>query len=247
MSTNFRKILYNWLNTSHYWLLPGTCVLCRRDSGRPLDLCPACESALPGIARPCHRCGLPLPPGYTVPVCGACLVSPPPFTRLLAPYHYIPPLTALITGFKYRGKLANGRILSRCLGDYLTHRYRSGEWPALIVPTPLHVARQRQRGFNQALEIAGYLSRALEIPVARRVLKRRRPTDSQTGLGARERRRNLHRAFSVDPVTDAVQGRTVALIDDVVTTAATATAMSRALIRAGAAEVHVWALARTCL
>ena len=246
MSTNNQKTIYQWLKNVQFALLPGTCILCRQPSHRHRDLCLVCQAALPRIREPCRHCGLPLPQSHPEPpVCGTCLLQPPPFVRLVAPFCYSPPLPALIAAFKYDGRLVNGRVLAESLAACLHNRYGQAAMPAILAPVPLHRSRLRRRGFNQALELARRVSRLTAIPVAPRLLERHRDTPAQTGLGARERQRNLARAFTFKGDRRFVPGMTVALVDDVVTTTATVTALSRLLLRNGASEVHVWAVART--
>lgn len=248
MSTGITETVNIWLKNTQYFLLPGTCVLCRRPTGRDHDLCRSCESALPRITRPCPRCALPLPPGVRPGMsCGTCLVSPPPFTRLVAPINYSPAVAALITGFKYHGHLGKGRVLTDLLGSHIRQVYGENDLPDLLLPVPLHPRRIRQRGFNQALEISRLLARALSLPLQPEMARRTRPTEQQAGLSARARRSNLRGAFKIDGDLFAAPGPLIALVDDVVTTGTTVTALATALRKAGAREVHVWALARTLL
>src|SRR5439155_20729340 len=114
---------------------------------------------------------------------------------------------------------------------------------AVLVPVPLHPARLRARGFNQALLLARALGRRLDLPVAPRVLVRRRATRAQPGLDAVERRRNLREAFRVR-APGTVAGRRVELVDDVLSTGAPADACARALLAAGAVRVDVYTVGR---
>lgn len=213
----------------------GRCVLCggaARD-----DLCAACLDELPRLEIACARCGLPLPrPG----LCGGCLRRPPPFSHCISPFLYQAPVSQLITRFKYGGKFSYGRALTR----QLLERLRQCAPPPvdLLLPVPLHWRRRWARGFNQAELIAAELGRALALPVSTRHLQRRRAAPPQQALNAAERERNLKAAFGV---RKPLHGVRVALVDDVVTTAATASELSRALLASGAASVQVWCLART--
>ncbi len=112
-----------------------------------------------------------------------------------------------------------------------------------MIPMPLHKKRLRQRGFNQAMEIARYLSPALNIPVDCKRVIRQRHTERQQGLDLRQRQRNLSHAFSAQPSTVAFPER-VAIVDDVVTTAASVRSLSELLLQEGVQEIHVWSLAR---
>ncbi|HEY0180687.1 MAG TPA: ComF family protein [Dokdonella sp.] len=217
-------------------LLPPRCVLCGARGAAARDLCAGCARDLAVNAPCCPRCALPLE--APAPLCGECLVREPPFAAAWAPFRYAPPLDALETRFKFHRDLAAGRVL----GELLVERARVERppRPAALVPVPLHRARLRERGYNQALELARPLARAFAIPLATDALLRARDTPAQTGLDAAARRRNLRGAFVVAaPLPDHV-----ALVDDVMTTGATVREAARALRRAGVARVDVWALAR---
>jgi ComF family protein len=225
---------------NNFWgrLFPSRCVLCGRP-GLNIDLCGPCAEQLPRIGTRCEHCGLPLPPGAT-PLCGRCLYDPPPFATCISPLLYQAPISQLLTGFKYGGKFSYGRVLAAQLIDCL----RAGPTSAVdcLLPVPLHWRRRWQRGFNQSEIIADELGRALRLPVHPRWLRRRRATPPQQGLTARERARNLRDCFVA---ARPLHGLRIALIDDVVTTGATAAELTRVLRSAGAAAVQVWCLART--
>ena len=144
----------------------------------------------------------------------------------------------LIGDLKFRSKLNRARLLGECLADSLiTAGVRQ---PDALVPVPLHPERLRQRGYNQALEIARVLSAAFPLPLETSRCQRIRNTRPQVGLGGEERRRNVRHAF-------AVRGRPprhLALLDDVITTGSTAAELAQALLQAGAERVDLWAVAR---
>ncbi len=145
----------------------------------------------------------------------------------------------LVHGFKYSAQLGIGELFGQLLATRLSAT--TDPLPELLLPTPLHPGRLRLRGFNQALEIGRILERRLDITLVPSGLQRRRATISQTGLSLRERRRNIRGAFSVHTT---VEGRRVALLDDVLTTGSTAAELTRMLLRAGAVDVSVWTIAR---
>ncbi|HJN53273.1 MAG: ComF family protein [Pseudomonadales bacterium] len=228
-----------WLQQLLYTLFPGTCVLCDAASHRNLDLCEGCEGDLPRLTDVCLRCSIPLLPAQTL--CGRCFGDPPPFERSVALYRYVPPIDQLIIDFKYNRKLLIGKVLGYLLARKLDDLYVDSA-PDLLIPVPLHPKRLRDRGFNQALEIADVISDCCRIPIDNRCCRRVKHTDAQRNLSAKQRQRNISNAFRVDR---EIAARKVAIVDDVVTTGATVTELSKTLLRNGVEEVHVWAVART--
>lgn len=204
-----------------------------------MDLCADCRNALPRIENPCPGCGIPL---RSATRCLRCLNSPPPFEHVRIPYLYAEPVTGLIHALKFRRRLAAASVLGRLLAEYLEGPDLC--LPQCIVPVPLHPKRQRERGFNQSMEIARPLSDRLDVPVAPRLARRTRPTVPQSSLrGADSRRRNMRGAFSVQTKAAAGIGH-VAIVDDVVTTGATVGALALALKSAGVTRIQLWCLAR---
>ena len=145
----------------------------------------------------------------------------------------------LVAGLKFHERLAGGRLLGELLARHLLARVNP--LPELILPIPLHPRRLRQRGFNQAMELALPVGRRLGIPLDRKSCRRKRPTQPQTELDLVQRRRNLRKAFAL---SGALPARHIALVDDVVTTGSTSDELARLLKRAGAERVEVWAAAR---
>jgi ComF family protein len=193
---------------------------------------------LPWLAPGCARCALPLPGGPAA-ACGACLARPPRFSACAAAFSYAFPVRELILRFKQGGDLVAGRVL----GVLLAQRLASLLTPppgAVLLPMPLHRARLRQRGFNQAGLLAREIALATGIPLRQALARRERPGRDQKQLGAAERRANLRGAFGARPCT----GRCVIVVDDVLTTGASADSLADALLAAGAAEVRVWCVAR---
>jgi ComF family protein len=181
------------------------------------------------------RCAVPLARRGT---CGACNKRAPDFDAVTACFQYRFPLDRLVQRFKYAGDLA----LGHWLGERLAERVRGCERPDLIIAPPSTTIRLRERGFNPALEMAKVVARSLEIPCVLEGLVRIRDTTPQEGLGREARARNLEGAMHcILPLA----GMSVALVDDVMTTGATANAAARVLKRAGAARVSVWVAART--
>lgn len=221
------------------FLYPSHCVLCGGQGARSLDLCAECFRELPWNRHPCPRCAAPLPPDVDTPLCGNCIKAPPSWDEARSPLAYAYPLDKLVQRFKFDGDLAVGRLLGELLADYLAAG--SSEKPDLIVPVPLHAARLKERGFNQATELAEPVSKRLKIPVRLDVYERVRATEVQSKLDAAERKKNLKDAFAV---RRSVDGKHVAVLDDVVTTGTTAEILTRTLKDAGANRVEVWSVAR---
>ena len=210
------------------------CALCAAPS-KGAVVCAACDAALPRAASRCARCALALAHGG---ICGQCLRRAPSFDAALAAFEYRFPVDRVIRRFKYAGDLALGRWLALALAQ----RVAAEAPPDLVVAPPLAPPRLRERGFNQALEIAKVVARRVNVPCALDGLKRSRETAPQPGLGRRERLANLRRAFRCEL---ELHGEHVAVVDDVMTSGATAEALARALKSAGAARVSIWAVART--
>jgi ComF family protein len=217
-------------------VLPSHCLLCGARGQGALSLCSDCAADMPRNATCCARCALPL--DLPAPLCGRCLRREPPWDAAWVPFRYEWPLAQLESRFKFGGDLAAGRTLAMLWREAPL----AAELPEAIVPVPLHRARLRRRGYNQALELAKPLAKALGIPLLREVLQRMRATDAQTELTAIQRRRNVRGAFAVD-LGGAVPGH-VAVLDDVFTTGATLGECARVLKRAGVRRVDVWAQAR---
>jgi ComF family protein len=233
-------------------LFPMECLVCTRPlrgaATHDGPLCAGCRDATPIPPAPlCERCGVPLAPAApttTALHCAACVHAPPAFTRARGAGLYEPgpapsPLVAAVHALKYRGV----RPVARSLAVLIAGRLALPPG-ALLVPVPLHPARLRERRFNQAVLIARELGRLTRLSIAPRALARRLPTSPQTQLARHARRRNLTDAFvALQP--QAIAGRRVVLIDDVVTTGATADACARVLLAAGASDVLVCAAGRT--
>ena len=226
-----------------YLLLPGTCIICRLPSNRQLDLCKRCEQALPWLTKSCYRCALPLTTTTKHAICGHCLQQQPTFDRCVALFYYQPPIDQLLNQLKFHHCLRNAHILGTLLAEKIKHLYNHNELPQIIIPVPLHRKRLRQRGYNQALELARPIARHLYLPLEKWHCQRTRFTPAQTSLNAKQRYKNMRDAFNIKKL----QAKHVAIIDDVMTTGATVNALSRCLRQAGAERIDVWLCARTIL
>ncbi|MBS7457143.1 ComF family protein [Coralloluteibacterium stylophorae] len=232
-----------WTQRLGRLLLPPRCLACGEPAPGP-DLCAACAAELPRNHGACRGCALPLPTDEPAASCGRCLRRPPPFAATLAPFLYAAPLDRLLPRLKFHGDLAAGRVLADLLAAAAGAALETGlPRPEALVPVPLHRARLRQRGYDQALEIAVPVARALRIPLRTDLLLRRQATAAQSELAAAARARNVRQAFAV-PASIGAPPTHVALIDDVMTTGATLAACARALRRAGVVRVDAWVVAR---
>ena len=233
-------MVYERLIALQNWFFPQQCLLCHERVATTAALCRPCAATLPLLAHGCERCGASLPATAGPAHCGRCLTRAPSYDRTRALYRYLPPVDRLVQGFKYQRRLDWGRVLGAALAHHIE---ATGERADAIVPVPLHRRRLRERGYNQSLELARPVGRALDIPVLPRAVRRVRPTPAQAGLSRDERRRNVRNAFEVVQQIE-IANKHVAIMDDVMTSGHTVDALARALKRAGAAEISVWVLAR---
>ncbi|HXS03964.1 MAG TPA: ComF family protein [Rhodanobacter sp.] len=233
---NNKEVLRRTWFGLHRFVLPLRCLLCGAAGANGIDLCADCAAELPRNRSCCARCALPL--AVPAELCGECLRHEPPWDAAWAPFRYGWPLDRLESLYKFSGDLAAGRVLSAMW----QRESRPVELPEVLLCVPLHRSRLRQRGYNQALELARPLAHALHVPLRRDVLQRQRRTDAQTELDAVSRRRNVRGAFALRE--DAVLPAHVAILDDVMTTGATLAECARVVRRAGVKRVDVWALAR---
>jgi ComF family protein len=223
-------------------VFPSRCPACAMpvDSPRRGPLCEACWSALPRHGGASCGCGVPLVPGLAA--CGRCRRGLSSFTGGASLGPYEGSLRVAVQELKYRARRrVAGRLAEAMLGDPQVRGVLAGA--SLLVPVPLHPRRQRQRGFNQSELLARELGRRAAIAVAATALVRRQDTPPQTGLSAAARRANVKGAFAVRHRSQ-VSGKSVVLVDDVLTTGATAAACARTLATAGAREVRLLTAAR---
>ncbi len=218
----------------------GTCLLCRgsADGARGEGLlCAACERDLPRLGQGglCPRCALPCAGGA---LCGACLAAPPSFDATVAALAYRFPADVLIQALKFHGTLAVAALLGRMLAQCVAGTPRVDA----VLPVPLSAARLRARGYNQSMEIARGVARSAGLRLEPWLCERVRDTPAQVDLPHAERARNVRGAFSCPR---PLEGMTVAVVDDVMTTGATLDEIAGALKRTGASRVVNWVAART--
>ena len=199
-------------------LFPPKCCLCGFPGASPdLDLCCFCHADLPWHDEPASA---------------------------VVALRFAPPADDLIRQLKYHGLYANARVLGVLLAQAVDER--AVPLPRLLVPVPLHSARLRERGFNQAVALARYAGRMLGIPIAPAAVRRVRDTPSQTSLSVDERHRNVRGAFAVSgarALRRLLAAGHVAIVDDVITTGSTVAELERVLLAAGVRKVEVWAVA----
>lgn len=249
--------VYSFLQDLRDVRVPQDCVLCARPlSSNDWGLCGACQqdSRSPEVA--CSRCLIPLniKPGMAAPsslICGQCLKQPPTFDHCTISALYQPPISHLIARYKYSAAFHCGRLLAKLMADEIISS-RPTQLPGSIVPVPLHWSRQLSRGFNQSTLLATQVRARLRqhygldrsaIPVASHYLRRRQQTPSQVTQNVHGRLANVRGAFELR--RGARLPRSVAVIDDVVTTGATVNEIAQLLKCAGVERVEVWAVART--
>ncbi len=258
-----------WFTRLGRTLLPLRCLVCGEAGFDGHDLCVDCQRALPWNRSACACCGLPMPVLSTgegpepVAACGRCIKKPPPLDRVHAAFRYGFPVDRLLPRFKFHHDLAAGRELAEAMrfafaetlrqapplptyGHPLPRGEREDQLhddarPGALIAVPLHPKRLRQRGYNQALELARPLAKAFAIPLLHDGLHRIRNIAPQIGLGALARRRNPRGAFAIG--ADALPAHVV-LVDDVMTTGATLYECARVLKRAGVRRVDAWVAAR---
>ena len=233
--------------------LASVCAVCR-GWGRQR----VCHECVGRFAIPVPRCGrCAIETGRPIPECGHCLADPPPWRHAIAAVNYAYPWDRLVAGFKFHAALE----LAAAFVERMLEARKAAEAhvesaavecaaasddPPLLLPVPLSAERLRERGYNQAWELARRLGRAQRVPAEAALLLRLRDTPHQLALPPDQRIENVRGAFAIEPRRIAeVRGRRVTLVDDVMTSGATAAECARVLLHAGAAQVDVWVLART--
>ena len=250
------RVLRSPIDSLSCALLPSSCALC----GSPLPqlssvpICDVCWSEFPVQSGPvCVRCGdaITAPATLTVStLCRTCRLAPPPFVRAVSYGVYEGRMREAIHALKYDRLHSAARDLGCLLANAIAQLAAEAPAEMLVIPVPLHRSKYAQRGFNQSRSLAAAALEFLhvshpqwQLTLAPSTLKRLRATESQAGLAPRERRINVRGAFSVsDP--SKVTARNILLVDDILTTGATARAAAQTLLKAGAASVWVATLAR---
>lgn len=235
---------------------PQQCLCCKTPATWTLALCEACEADLPWQPPSCSRCGLWQPEdmadkrmvnAHTQPfICMNCQHTPPAFDHCTSVFAYEAPVSTMIKRFKEHAGFKEARCLGYLLQAAFRQHYAEQERapPAYLLPVPLHAGRLRKRGFNQSAILANTLSARSGIPVLHHACHRRASARAQRGLNATERRENMRSVFVTGHQIAKIRQQHVAIIDDVVTTTATVSAMSEVLRLHDAAKIDVWCIAR---
>lgn len=215
--------------------MPASCLLCAAPAERA-NLCAGCYADLPAL--PPDHCPVCAEPTLGSAICGACLSHPRKFDRVVAPAAYAYPLDRLIQRFKYGGNLAVAPLLA----ELMLARIEAEPLPDLIVPMPLSAERLKERGFNQSLVIASLIAKRTGVPVDADACQRVRHGDAQSSLPYQRRADNVRAAFVC---MRNVEGCSIAVVDDVLTTGATLNELARVLRLCGASRITGWTAART--
>ena len=217
------------------WALPQRCLFC--GAADPAEgICTDCRQDLPGNSA--SRCPVCANLSAAAQTCGECLAHPPTFSRIRVALSYRFPVDGAIQRLKYGNDLSVAEPLAALLAEQVAREPA----PDLVVPMPMASLRLRERGFNQALEIARGLSERLDLELATEVCRRTRHAPPQASLPWEERRGNIRGAFECAADLTGVR---VAVVDDVLTTGATVNELAGTLRRAGATDVAGWVVART--
>lgn len=237
-----RQTINNWLKNNQllnldiftHALLKQSCLLCASPQANKIGICGACLADLPRPpATSCPQCGL----ASDGNICGSCISSPPDFDATSAVFLYAYPIDAMMQRYKYGNMLS----LSQTFGHLLKEKLQL-EAVDLIIPMPMHPARIKERGFNQALEIAKILTRHHAEKLDYKSAVRQKLTPPQASLPLKERVKNIKGAFKVN---GDLNGKRIAIVDDVMTTGASLNELAKTLKKAGASHVECWVIART--
>lgn len=229
-----------------HWVFPTCCMVCHKTISSEISLCSHCEQQLPWLRNHCHGCGLEFD-AVELPahLCGQCAGKDRDVDACHGLFHYSAPLNRLIPAFKFQARFDIGYSLARLLGAAMSKHYQQHNAPDLLLPVPQHYRRHLHRGFNQSWELVQEVGRVTAIPYSNKLLKKHKHTRAQSELGsARERARNLAGAFKLAPEFELGNVNRVTIIDDVVTTMATVSALAKLLKSHGIQGIEVWCVAR---
>lgn len=244
-----KKLMHKGLGVFKHRLLSGRCLGCLAPAQDELPLCIACEENLALNNHACRQCAAPITtaqhlvqPAFLL--CVPCQHDSPPFQKTVSPYLYSYPLDRFVNRFKQDQQLIYGRLLARLMARNLHLHYQDSDHslPDQIIAVPSHKKRRFKRGFNPAALLADEVAKTLQRPFNPKLCQKITDTAEQHTLDRQARLKNLQGSFSLtEPVTD----QHIAVVDDVMTTGATAGVIAELLRDNGAKEVHIWTLART--
>lgn len=217
-------------------LLKQSCILCASHNGGSIGICHDCLNDMPWhTGAQCPQCAM-LSNGLP---CGSCLNVPPHFDATQALFTYDYPLDRLLQHYKYRESLHLANAFAEL---WLNKKHPHNPAIDLIIPMPMHATRLKQRGFNQALEIAKVISKQTRIALDYHACQRSKLTPPQASLPLKDRIKNIHGVFKCEK---NLHGLHIALVDDVMTSGASLNELAKTLKQAGAAHVECWVIART--
>lgn len=247
-----RQTINNWLNNNQLLnfyvftrtLLKQNCLLCASPQATNIQtnghaLCRACFADLPWHpTSSCLQCGL----ASDGNICGSCIGSPPDFDATSAVFLYSFPIDAMMQRYKYSNMLSLSQTFGQLLSEKIQLDSLNNSSVDLVIPMPMHPARLKERGFNQALEIAKILTRNHAEKLDYKSVIRQKLTPPQASLPLKERVKNIKGAFKV---SGDFSGKRIAIVDDVMTTGASLNELAKTLKKAGASHVECWVIART--
>lgn len=231
----FKQLLHSDISIKLFdRLFKQRCLLCAGSDGGELGLCEACYKDLPWHNTPkCPQCGL----SSNGLVCGSCLNSPPDFDATHGLFTYNFPLDVMMQRYKYGSMLNLGHIF----GKMLSNKINLADVD-LVIAMPMHPKRLKERGFNQALEIAKIITKNNPEKLDYQSVQRQKLTPPQASQPLKERVRNIKGAFTI---SNHLNGKRIAIVDDVMTTGASLNELAKSLKKAGASHVECWVVART--
>lgn len=221
-------------------IIPIRCLACQRPSKQKKPLCKACETQMPILKNICRHCAAKLPEDAPKQMCGQCIKQPPFFTKTIALFCYEDIIVKLITGLKFHQELNVAKLLSHLFCEHIINEKVTV--PDIIMPVPLHKKRLKERGYNQAVEIAKPIAKKFNIPLLINACVRIRYTKPQIEMPSELRKQNIKNAFEIKK---SIAGLSIAIIDDVMTTGNTVNELSKMLMKSGAKQVEIWCIART--
>jgi len=239
LSTEKKRQAASFLHRLLDKIYPHHCLLCA-SSSTLLDLCDGCQADLPRNQNACLRCAHPLETSYiqTGLICAHCLKNPLVIDHSVVPFLYENPISFMVKQLKFHNQLTYAPLIAHLISQALQ---QEENLPQLIIPVPLHSKRLQQRGFNQSQQIAEHIAKQLNLNCRHDLVIRHKNTTSQTELNTALRQQNIKGAFRV---IKPIGAKRVAIIDDVMTSGATANELAITLKQAGVDEVQLWAFAR---